>query len=52
MTAARLDDYREVAPQGTVDLLLRLASRLRGRRFLHVNAGRFGGGSPEILALL
>jgi trehalose synthase len=46
---ARLDDYREVAPRGTIELLLRLADRLKGRRFLHVNASRFGGGSPEIL---
>ncbi len=49
MTPARLEDYREVAPRGTIDLLLRLADQLRGRRFLHVNASRFGGGSPEIL---
>jgi trehalose synthase len=52
MIAARLDDYREVAPQGTIDLLARLAERLRGRRFVHVNASRYGGGSPEILARL
>ena len=49
MTVPRLDDYREVAPRGTVDLLRRLAERLKGRRFLHVNASRFGGGSPETL---
>ena len=52
MNAARLDDYREVAPKGTIDLLLRLTERLRGRRFLHVNAGRYGGGSAEILERL
>lgn len=52
MTAARLEDYREVAPQGSIDLLLRLAARLAGRRFLHVNASRYGSGSPEILARL
>jgi len=52
MTAARLEDYREVAPQGTCDLLLRLAARLQGRRFLHVNASRYGSGSPETLARL
>jgi trehalose synthase len=46
---ARLEDYREVAPRGTIDLLLRLAERLKGRRFLHVNAGRYGGGSAEAL---
>jgi trehalose synthase len=49
---ARLDDYREVAPKGVIDLLQRLAERLRGRRFLHVNASRFGGGSPEMLRRL
>jgi len=52
MIAIRLEDYREVAPQGTIDLLMRLAERLRGRRFVHVNASRSGGGSPEILARL
>jgi trehalose synthase len=52
MMSARLEEYREVAPRGDVDLLLRLAARLRARRFLHVNAGRFGGGSPEILGRL
>jgi trehalose synthase len=48
----RLDDYREVAPKGVIDLLRRLAERLRGRRFLHINASRFGGGSPEMLGRL
>jgi trehalose synthase len=52
VTPARLDDYREVAPRGTIDLLLRLSERLRGRRFVHVNASRFGGGSPETLSRL
>ncbi len=46
---ARLEDYREVAPRGTIDLLVRLAERLQGRRFLHVNASRYGAGTPEIL---
>jgi trehalose synthase len=49
---ARLEDYREVAPRGTIELLGRLAERLRGRRFLHVNASRYGGGSAEILSRL
>ncbi len=52
MSPARLEDYREVAPQGTIELLLRLAERLKGRRFLHINASRFGGGSPELLSRL
>ncbi len=46
----RLDEYREVAPPGVVDILLRLAERVRGRRVLHVTAGRFGGGAAETLA--
>jgi trehalose synthase len=49
---ARLEDYREVAPRGTIELLGRLAERLRGRRFLHVNASRYGGGSAEVLTRL
>ncbi|MBI4571915.1 MAG: glycosyltransferase [candidate division NC10 bacterium] len=44
-----MEDYREVAPKGTIDLLLRLAERLQGRRFLHVSSGRYGGGASEIL---
>ncbi len=52
MIPIRLEDYREVAPRGTIDLLLRLAERLKGRRFVHVNASRFGGGSPELLTRL
>ncbi len=42
----------EVVPQGTVEFLLRLAERVRGRRFLHVNSTRFGGGVAEILQRL
>ena len=49
MNSARLDDYKEVAPRGTLDLLSRLGETLRGRRFVHVNAARFGGGSAELL---
>ncbi len=52
MIPIRLEDYREVAPRGTLDLLFRLAERLKGRRFVHVNASRFGGGSSELLARL
>jgi len=46
---ARLEAYRDVAPRGTIDLLLRLAERVRGRRLLHVSPSRFGAGSTEIL---
>ena len=51
MTAVSIpiDAYREVAPPGVVDFLLRLAERVRGRRFVHVNSTRVGGGVAEIL---
>jgi trehalose synthase len=45
----KIDDYRAVAPPGTVDIILRLAERVQGRRFLHVSGGRFGGGAAEML---
>jgi trehalose synthase len=38
----KLDDYRQVAPRGTVDFLMRIGERLRGRRFAHVSASRYG----------
>jgi trehalose synthase len=47
-----LDDYRRVATPGAIDMLLRLAERVRGRRMLHVSGGRFGGGPAEILHTL
>ncbi len=47
--SSRLDDYRQVAPPGAVDIILKLAERVRGRRFLHVTGGRFGGGAAEVL---
>ena len=49
MSAADLDAYRDVAPKGTIDLLLRLAERVKARRFLHLSPSRFGAGSTEIL---
>ena len=52
MTAPRLEEYRDVAPRGAIELLLKLAERLQGRRFVHVNASRYGSGSSEILARL
>lgn len=45
----KLDDYRQVAPRGTVDFLLRIGERLRGRRLVHVSASRYGGGLVEVL---
>jgi trehalose synthase len=47
-----IDDYRQVTPPGAVDIILRLAERVRGRRFLHLSGGRFGGGAAEILQTL
>jgi trehalose synthase len=52
MSASRLNSiepYRDIAPKGTVDFLLHLADRVQGRRFLHVNSTREGGGVAEIL---
>jgi trehalose synthase len=45
----KLDDYREVAPRGTVDILLRIGERLRGRRMIHVTSSRYGGTIVEVL---
>ncbi len=45
----RLEDYRQVAPAGVVDIILRLAERVPGRRVVHVTGGRFGGGIAETL---
>jgi trehalose synthase len=47
-----IEDYRQVAPPGAVDIILKLAERVRGRRFLHVSGGRFGAGAPETLQTL
>jgi trehalose synthase len=45
-----LDDYRAVAPSGTIDFLRRLSERVRGRRLLNVSASREVGGVAEILS--
>src|SRR2546426_5464885 len=47
--AIHLDDYRRVVPPQTLDLLRRLAGRVRGRAFLHVNSPPVGGGGGEVL---
>jgi len=47
-----LERYRDVAPKGTVELLHRLSELAEGKRFLHVNAVRYGGGMAEILRRL
>jgi trehalose synthase len=49
VSAARLDDYRQVAPRGAVDLLLRIGERLNGRRLVHVSDSRYRGLTIEVL---
>jgi trehalose synthase len=45
----RLDRYEEVVGHQEVQRLCRLAARLRGKRIVHVNSTRSGGGVAEIL---
>ena len=47
-----LDEYRDLAPKGTVEFLYRLSDLVAGRSFLHVNSVRYGGGVAEILRRL
>jgi trehalose synthase len=47
-----LEQYREVAPRGTIDFLQRLSDLVGGKRFLHINTMRYGGGIVEILRRL
>lgn len=49
---SRLDDYREVVPQGTIDFLKLLAEKVQGKKFINVNSTRLGGGVAEILRSL
>jgi trehalose synthase len=44
-----LDRYEEVVGHREVERLRQLASRLRGKRIVHVNSTRTGGGVAEIL---
>jgi trehalose synthase len=44
-----LDRYEEVVGHHEVERLRRLASKLAGRRLVHVNSTRVGGGVAEIL---
>jgi trehalose synthase len=44
-----IDEYKGVAPQGDMVALLKLGDLLRGRRFLHINSTKEGGGVAEIL---
>jgi trehalose synthase len=49
---SELEQYREVAPKGTIDFLQRLSEQVQGKRFLHVSTVRYGGGMAEILRRL
>jgi len=46
---SRLDDYLEVVPKGTIDFLKRLAEQVKGRKILHINSTKLGGGVAEML---
>jgi trehalose synthase len=46
---SHIDDYREVVPKGTVDFLKRLAGQVKGRKILHINSTKLGGGVAEML---
>src|SRR5262249_7475646 len=45
----RLDRYEEVVGHQEVNRLRRLAERLKGKKIIHVNSTRTGGGVAEIL---
>jgi len=47
-----LEQYREVAPKGTIDFLHRLSDLVQGKRFFHISAVRYGGGMAEMLRRL
>ena len=47
-----IESYRDLAPSGSVDLILKLAERLKDKTFLHVNSTRLGGGVAEMLLRL
>ena len=44
-----MESYRDVAPQGVVDLVYRLSDKLKGKTFINVNSTRYGGGVAEML---
>ena len=49
---SRLEAYREIAPQGTVEFLLRMAEKVGKKKILHMNSTKLGGGVAEILRSL
>ena len=44
-----LKSYNNIAPEGSVDLVYKLAKRLEGHSILHINSTSEGGGVAEIL---
>jgi trehalose synthase len=44
-----LDDYRAVSPPGSIDILRRMAEKLRSRKVLRISAHRKGTGVAEML---
>jgi trehalose synthase len=49
---SRLEAYREIAPQGSVEFLFRMAEKVQGKKIIHVNSTKLGGGVAEILRSL
>ena len=49
---SRLEDYREIAPRGSVEFLFRMAEKIQGKKIIHVNSTKLGGGVAEILRSL
>jgi len=49
---SRIEAYREIAPQGSVEFLLRMAEKIGRKKILHVNSTKLGGGVAEILRSL
>ncbi len=45
----RIEDYRGVTPKGTIEFLQGLARKAQGRKILHINSTKLGGGVAEIL---
>lgn len=46
---SKLENYRDVAPRGFIELLYKLAEPLQGKTILHINSTKSGGGVAEIL---
>jgi trehalose synthase len=46
---SHIDEYREVVPKGTVDFLKCLAEQVKGKKILHINSTKLGGGVAEML---